>query len=608
MDSIDNYTDKISQKLKALPTFSGVYVMYDQRGEIIYVGKAKNLKNRVSQYFRNSSSHSIKVKAMVSHVADFDFIITTNEVEALVLENNLIKKHKPHYNILLKDDKSYPYIRIDLKEKYPTIGIVRRLPHDNALYFGPFMVGVSVREVMDLIYAGFHLRTCTKDMSKVYKRPCLNHDMGRCLAPCMRYISSEDYHEIVYKVIAFLRGDDSEIRQNLTQLMLKASEREDFETAIYYRDRLVVLDKLVREQVTALPKDINADAISYTTDGEYSVIAVLSIRGGKTLGKDTTVIESTTIDASEAISQFIVQYYDDTRKIPRQIFTSHVVSSALTDYIKEHFALKVDIKCPMRGPQRKLVEISGTNARYHLEKLILDRDKRVKNISIADELASVLSLPHAHRIECYDISNVSGTDKVASMVVFIDGEKKVSHYRRFRIKTVEGANDFASMEEVLKRRVAHIDNDTDVSLSSRPDLIVIDGGKGQLSSAKRACDEAGGTDLMLVGLAKKDELIYRVGMSEPIMLLKTSAPLKLMQRIRDEAHRFAITYHRSLRLDRMTRSVLGEIDGIGDKKIKALYAHFRSLDAIRDASIEDLNEVKGISLRDAENIYRHFRD
>lgn len=589
----------IEEKLKTLPLSSGVYVMLDSNGEIIYVGKARVLKNRVKQYFNNSPK-SVKVSAMVAKIHDFRYIITQNEVDALLLENNLIKTHKPYYNILLKDDKSYPYIRIDMKDDFPRLDLTRVLRQDGAKYFGPFMQGISVKEVIEVVNAVYPIRTCKRTIPSNRKyRPCLNHHLGLCLAPCVGGVSSEEYKAILSDVMEFLKGRDDKIRKLLKERMEASAERLDFETAITYRRYLEVLDRLSPDTVTALPRDLTGEVFVMRTTTDKCVVSVLRVRSGKMIGGDN--YEVADFDTT-SLTSFITSFYSAGEA--NTVILEHDGDIEVLQGYFEKSGKKCKVVAPKKGVLKKLVDMASKNAEDYLEKLLGDRAEAVKTDEALKEIGDALNITPPLRMECYDISHVSGTLKVASMVVFEGGKKAGGEYRRFRIKTVEGSDDFACMAETLTRRIEKY-KESDQSFTKKPDLIVIDGGKGQLSAVKEIVDRLG-FEVNLVGLAKKEELLFKPNESQPIVMSKKSAGLMMLQRLRDEAHRFAITYHRKLRADNMTKSVLSEIDGIGQKKIDKLYKKFKSVKAIEEASIEDISEVEGISKKDAENIYLYF--
>ncbi len=600
----------IEQRLKDLPMDPGVYIMKSKEGQILYVGKARHLKNRVSQYFGNNSNRTEKVLKLVSKVYDFEYIITRNEVEALVLENNLIKQHKPPYNILLKDDKNYPFIKINVKKPFPKVEVVRRLKVDGAKYYGPYMIGVSSKDILDLIYTAFPLRTCNLDMKHIPKnhRPCLNYHIKKCLAPCIGNITEEEYMQIISKVIDFLNGNDKEVEEILKSKMQAASDAEDFELAILYKKKLETLDKLIRKQVTALPKDFNLDIFAIATNGLNTVVDVLFVRGGKLLGSDKQIINDLSLTQEQALSNYIISFYDSIKYIPDEIVTALPLedSDVISQYLTEKKGTKVNTINPHQGARKQLVDIAQNNANDYLEKSLTQKERK-DNLTVGGvlQLQEYLHLKKIPiRMECYDISHIQGTDKVASMVVTINGEAAKSQYRKFKIKTVEGNNDFASLKETLLRRLTKFD-DKDESFSAVPDLLVIDGGKGQLSSVKEIMDEIG-CNIEVISLAKREEEVFVPGRSEPYVLPRNSYALKLLQRIRDEAHRFAITFHRSQRLKRQTKSELDEIKGLGPKKKEILRDAFKTIDDIKNASIEELNLVKGIDKTTARNVYEHF--
>ena len=600
----------IEQRLKDLPMDPGVYIMKSEQGQILYIGKARHLKNRVSQYFGNNSNRTEKVLKLVSKVYDFEYIITRNEVEALVLENNLIKQHKPPYNILLKDDKNYPFIKIDVKKPFPKVEVVRRLKVDGAKYYGPYMIGVSSKDILDLIYSAFPLRTCNLDMKHIPKnhRPCLNYHIKKCLAPCIGNVSEKDYMAIISKVIDFLNGNDKEVEQILTQKMNSASESEDFELAILYKKKLETLDKLIRKQVTALPKDFNLDIFAIATNGLNTVVDVLFVRGGKLLGSDKQIINDLALTPDVALSNYIISFYDRIKYIPDEVVSAIPLEDAdtIAEYLSEKKGTKVNVITPHQGARKQLVNIAQNNANDYLEKSLSQKERK-DNLTVGGvlQLQEYLHLKKIPiRMECYDISHIQGTDKVASMVVTINGEAAKSQYRKFKIKTVEGNNDFASLQETLRRRLSKFD-DKDESFSSIPDLLVIDGGKGQLSSVKEIMDELN-CNIEVISLAKREEEVYVPGRSEPYVLPRNSYALKLLQRIRDEAHRFAITFHRSQRLKRQTKSELDEIKGLGPKKKAQLLEAFKDIEKIKNATLEELNMVKGIDKSTAQNIFEHF--
>ncbi len=601
----------LESKIKMLPTSPGVYVMLDSSGQIIYVGKAKVLKNRVKQYFY-STQKTEKVAAMVSNIADFYYIITESEIDALSLENNLIKKHKPRYNILLKDDKTYPYIKVDLKANFPTFTVTRKIKRDGARYFGPFMGGVNVKDTLEIINTAFMIRTCQTVINpEKPKRECLNYHIGKCLAPCAGKCTEKEYDERVRLALDFLGGDDEKVEEILKERMERCSEIEEFELALSYRDRLKMLDKIKLRRITALNRFVNADVIAVATNGVYAAINMLFIRSGRMQGGKNFAVSDAEEDNGERISSFITQYYASGVELPDEIMISAPVqdAEALSGYFKKEFSKSVRIYVPERGDKRKLVEMAIENAEDYLEKEV-DRIKHKDDMTTAAclKMKKLLSLKNVpKRIECYDISHISGVDKVGSMVVFTDGEADKTEYRRFRIKTVEGSDDFACLKEVLSRRISKLGTDEEEKFA-KPDLIVIDGGKGQLSSVEEVFVAKRITDIDLISLAKKEEEIFTLSSPEPIVLPRRDYCLRLLQRLRDEAHRFAITYHRHTHEKTNLQSELTKIEGIGEKKRKALIDKFGSLENIKRASKEELKETEGIGDKQADAVIAYFHE
>ncbi|MBO7177642.1 MAG: excinuclease ABC subunit UvrC [Clostridia bacterium] len=596
------------EKLKDLPLSPGVYLMLDEFQQVLYVGKAKNLRNRVKSYFLNSSTKTEKTMLLVQKIRDFRYIVTSSEVEALVLENNLIKQYKPYYNILLKDDKSYPYIKIKMSEEYPRVEITRRLRADGSKYFGPYMLGLSIKDTMELIHSVFPVRSCTGDLKKNKpQRECLNYHIGRCLAPCTGRVSSAEYKEVIKKVMSFLSGNDKEARKILEEKLNRAVEREEFELAIKYRDSLELLEKLVRKQNVNLPKDLNVDVFSYANNGLYGVINYTVVRGGKVVGSENSPINEA-CEAEEVLSTYVMQFYEKNPIVCDEICLSHELtfSAELQDYLSYVKGSKVNVHHPKGGVRLQLTTLSLNNASENLAKTVTKiATTEALTRGAVEQLKEYLDLPKPpKRMECYDISNISGTDKVASMVVFINGEPAKERYRRFKIKTVVGSDDFASMREVLTRRVKEFSSG-DLSFSEMPDLIIVDGGKGQLSSAVSVLE---GTGISVVGLAKREEEIFKPYISEPFILPRDSLALKLCQRIRDEAHRFAITYHRKLRGERQTRSNLKNIPGVGEKRARALLAYFKKVENIASADVEEIMKVEGFGLETAQAVKAYFGD
>ncbi len=600
--------DKIREKLKLLTTKPGVYIMRDKNGNVIYVGKAKNLKNRVSQYFRNSPKQA-KVQAMVDNVDIFDYFITMSEMDALALESNLIKKYQPFYNILLKDGKQFPYIKIDMKEPFPKLEIVRKVKKDGARYFGPYFAGIDAREILKTINSAFKIRTCNLKITEtsMAKRECLNYSLGLCSAPCTKRITKEDYLKEIDRVINFLNGNDEEIEEILTEKMQQAANNENFENAILLRDRLKMIAKLKQRVVANLPKDVSKDVFAYYTDGLSGVITNMVVRGGKILGIISYPCLDAELEEGQTLFNFIVQYYQNLL-VPNEIILSHNIEDK--ELLYEFFNKKVNIITNPHGINKNLLDMALVNAKEYLNKYIEKEKLKYNNtlgaIKNLQEKLQLRELPK--RMECYDISNISGTNKVCSMVVFKNGEASKKDYRKFKIKTVKGANDFASLAEALTRRLKRLIEQNGESFKEKPNLIIIDGGKGQISTCYNILKEFKlDNKIDMIGLAKKQEEVFFPERSQPVLLKPGSVELKLIQRIRDEAHRFAITYHRELRTAKMTKSVLDDIPGIGPKKRDALLRAFGTSEEVAKASVELLQTVPEISPALASTIFNFFQ-
>ena len=590
----------IAEKLKDLPDTPGVYIMRDAAGKVIYVGKAVVLKNRVRQYFRNTEK-PVKVQAMVDNIADFDYIITRTEKDALALENNLIKKYKPHYNILLKDDKTSPYIRIDMRAEYPTVEVTRKVKRDGARYFGPF-IGVSVRDVIAILQSVYRLRTCSGKLAK-RARPCLNHDIDLCLAPCCGMCDRDEYMRSVNAAASFLSGGNDDISDVLTQKMTEAARKENFERAISFRNQLRVLDNLKSKVVGELGNVLNIDAFYYTDNGIYGAVSVCIVRGGKMMGVKNYVINEPQMFDGD-MTTFLPQYYSMTNELPDEIcLQAERDTSALAEYFTSVFSKRVAITFPQKGLRKKLLDTAARNCSDYLLKSA-DRAKRDEDMTLGacERLKTLFGLASARRIECYDISNISGTDKVASGVVFIDGKADKSQYRRYRIRTVEGSDDFRSMYETLTRRLVHYKNG-DAGFNELPDLIVIDGGLEQVEFASRAADDAG-VSVPMIGLAKRDEELYLRGDPVPVKLKRDDYALRLLQRVRDEAHRFAVLYHRSLRSKRY-ESELKSVAGVGAATVKKVLEVFNTR-SIVCASADEIAAKAGITKKTARSIYSYY--
>ena len=597
---------KLQEKLKLLPENPGVYIMLDKDKAVIYVGKARILKNRVRQYFHTSAKPE-KVMQMVQNIDDFYYIITQTEIDALALENNLIKKYKPKYNVLLKDDKTYPYIKVHTKEEFPRLSITRKIKKDGK-YFGPFMGGVRCGDILDVVKMVYNVRTCATNITSVPKKPCLMYHIHRCLAPCSGYCEREEYAKRIKKTLAFLEGDYEEAEDILRQKMTVFAENEEFELAMEYREKLAMLSKLKLKRITSLNRALNADIIAFKTNYIYSAVNILITRSGIMQGGNHFALEDSSLSQTDALTTFILQYYTN-HELPQEIITQDYCEKQLLEkYFFEKYDKKVKITLAKKGVKKQLLERAEKNASEYLSKAvskIQHKNEMTKNACL--RLQKILGLKkYPKRMECYDISNISGVDKVGSMVVFNDGEADRTSYRRFKIKTVEGANDYASHQEMMRRRLAKLKTE-EADRFPKPDLIVIDGGKGQLSAIKEVFDECNVDDIELIALAERDEEIFTLFSNTSIKLDKRDYALKVLQRIRDEAHRFAITYFRSLHSKRNLASVLEEIDGIGQKKRMALMQSFGTIDKIMDAKIEQLCQVEGIGEDLAHKIYAFFK-
>ncbi len=585
--------DTIQEKLKTLPASPGVYLMKDSRGKIIYVGKAVVLKNRVRQYFQFNKNHGAKVKAMVAKVADFETIITASEVEALILECNLIKKYRPRYNISLKDDKSYPYLKLTA-EDFPRIVLTRRVIHDGSRYFGPYTSGLAVKETLQLLKKIFPLRTCRT----FAKRPCLEFHIKRCLAPCANKISREDYMRFVNAAEKFLEGRTAQVERELSNQMTEAAEALNFEQAARLRDILSAIRKVTEKQkIVTDTGDVDAIGLA-RLDGE-TCAQIFFVRDGKVTGRESFLLSGAADESdAQAVTEFIKQYYSRAQISAAEILLPTTLADDDLKILSEWLGAKL-IE-PKRGVKRSLVEMAIQNAEKFLaEESARSQIKNAQTVGAVEELKNFLNLPKLpRRMECFDISHIQGAETVASMVVFENGLPDKKSYRRFKIRSTEGKpDDFLSMREVTTRRYSSTEN--------LPDLIVIDGGQGQLSSALEIIRGAGHS-VPVVGLAKQFELIFVEGSSIPIELPKDSQALKLMQRIRDEAHHFAITYHRKLRRKRNLKSELDNVAGIGAKRRSELFKKFGTLAKIKSATVEELAAVPSMNKTAAESIRNFF--
>ncbi len=598
--------DVIKEKLKLLPDSPGVYIMLDKYGNVIYVGKARVLKNRVRQYFHNTPKPE-KVMQMVANIADFNYVITNTEIDALALENNLIKKYKPKYNILLKDDKTYPYIKVDMREDFPSFYVTRRIKKDGGRYFGPFMGGINYRDILDVVQLLFGVRLCRTAITAKPRRECLNYHIGRCAAPCAHKITKEEYAERVKKALSFLDGNYKGAQAILEQKMMAAAEAEAFELAMDYKSKIAMLSKLEAKRITSINKSIDADIIAYATNNLYSAVNVLVTRKGIMQGASSFALDEAHLTDGEALTSFITQYYTAHEPPPELIVPEYCEKELVLSFFKEKLGKTVEIMAAKQGVKAELLKMAERNARDYLEKSvdkIKHRDDMTANA--CKRLQEQLGLKrYPRRMECYDISNVSGVDKVASMVVFIDGEADRNQYRRFKIKTVEGANDFASLQEVLNRRLSKLGTDEEERFP-KPDLIVIDGGKGQLSAVAEIFNQMGVNDIELISIAKQEEEIFTLTSPESVKIPRRDYSLRMVQRIRDEAHRFAITYFRNLHSKNILKSELEKIEGVGKQRRIALMEKFSTIDKIMSASAEEIAQTPGISLKIARAIKDYF--
>jgi len=601
---VNEVTEKVEEKLALLPNQPGVYIMKNAQGKILYVGKAIVLKNRVRSYFRSDKNHSAKVRAMVSHIDDFEYIITGSEIEALILECNLIKKYRPKYNISLKDDKSYPYVKVTVEEQFPRVLITRRVIKDGARYFGPYTNAGAMHESIKLLRRMFPIRSCR---SMDVERPCLEYHIKRCLAPCAGKVGADEYRTMIESVCLFLEGRGESVEKKLQASMLEAAEKLEFERAARLRDQLAAVKKITEKQKIVTGAG-DQDAIGMARSELGVCMQVFFVRAGKMVGRDHFLLTGSEGEADEAVlAAFLQQYYDRAAFIPREILLPRELEEAplLQEWLSGQKKTKVFVEVPKRGIKKDLVEMASGNALTVLKEAAAKlKQANAQTEGAVDELGRYLKLAkRPNRMECFDISHIQGSETVASMVVFEGGIPKKSDYRRFKIRSAEGKpDDFKSMREVVGRRYGELKEE------DMPDLIVIDGGKGQLSSALEIIRKAGHFTVPVVGLAKQFEYIFTEGEKEPIVLPRASQALYLVQRIRDEAHRFAITYHRKLRGKRNLVSVLDHIDGIGPKRRKALWDAFGSLDKMRTASVEELAGVEGMNLPAAEAVYLFFQN
>lgn len=615
----------IQEELKLLPDKPGVYIMRDKSDSIIYVGKAVILKNRVKQYFQSSRNHTPKIKQMVENIDHFEYIVTDSEVEALVLECNLIKEHRPRYNTMLMDDKTYPYIRITVNEAYPRVLFSREMKRDKSKYFGPYTSSTAVKDILELLRKIYKIRTCNRNLPKDIgkERPCLYYYLGQCDAPCQGFISQEEYRNNIDQVIEFLNGDYSPVVKMLEKRMNEAAERMEYEKAATNRDLLNSVRQIMNKQKITNTDQEDRDIIAFARNKDEAVVQTFFIRGGKLIGRDhfyLTGVEDET--DSRVITSFIKQFYAGTPYIPKEIFldAEPEEEEVLTQWLTNKRGNRVYLMVPKRGKKEKLVELAKKNALLILTK---DAEKlkreEARTTGALKELADYLDIPHISRIEAFDISNTSGFETVGSMVVFEQGKAKKSDYRKFKIKTVQGQDDYGALYEMLMRRFMHgireleeiKEKKLDAALGSftkYPDLILMDGGKGQVNIALQVLEELK-LDIEVCGMVKDDNhrtrgLYYR---NKELPIDKSSEMFKLITRIQDETHRFAIEYHRSLRKKRQVHSILDDIKGIGPTRRKALMKHFESIEAIREAEIDELLKVPTMNKASATELYNFFR-
>lgn len=594
------FSQAVLEKVNNLTTQPGVYLWKDAKGHIIYVGKAVNLRNRVKSYVRHDANRAVKVAAMISHAVDLETIVVANEMEALILENTLIKKHHPHYNIMLRDDKTYPYIKVTLQDDYPRVCMTRRVLRDGARYFGPFADAGAVHRVLKLMQRAFHIRTCR---SLKADRPCLQYHMGHCDAPCVHYITKADYQDLVRQAVDLLEGRNTPLIRELQQKMEAASEALEFEKAAAYRDQIEAI-RVIQSQQNIVTQGGDMDVLGLASDAGQTCVQIYTIRSGRLMGRETFSLDhsddETAADMTEAV---IDQYYTAQSFIPRDIVVAAVAEQEDCERrLSQLKGQQVNVIIPQRGSKKKLLAMAEENARVLLEQRRLQcQHDTDKTSGAVQALARVLDLPSLpERMECFDISHTQGIETVASMVVFENGQPARSEYRRFKLKTVQGKpDDFKSMAEIMERRY----NEKDWPV---PDLIVIDGGKGQLHAALPVIRQAG-CEAPVISLAKRIEEVFVEGRSDSIILSHHTPELQLLQAIRDEAHRFAITYHRHLRGKRSLVSILDHIEGIGPARRKALWQHFKTLDDMKKAEIEELAAVPGMTRQTAENVYYFFR-
>lgn len=614
----------IEEELKKLPSRPGVYLMHDEKDAIIYVGKAISLKNRVRQYFQSSRNKGVKIEQMVTHIARFEYIVTDSELEALVLECNLIKEHRPKYNTMLMDDKTYPYIKVTVNEEYPRVLFSRQLKKDKAKYYGPYTSAGAVKDTIDLIHKLYQIRTCSRNLPRDIgkERPCLNYHIKQCAAPCQGYISREEYGERVAKVLDFLNGNYSPLLKELEEKMKASSDAMEFEAAIEYRELLNSVRQIAQKQKITNSDMEDKDVIAFAADGEDAVVQVFFVRDGRLIGRDHFCLRTAEGESSrEILGSFIKQFYAGTPYIPRELMLQEEIEDRelIEQWLTARKGHRVYLRVPKMGSKEKLVELAKKNAA-----LVLSQDKEKikreegRTIGAMKEIAGLLGIPEITRVEAFDISNTNGFESVGSMVVYEKGKPKRSDYRKFKIRTVQGPDDYASMREVLLRRFRHgLEEGQELrgkelpeelgSFTRFPDLLMMDGGRGQVNIALQVLDELG-LAIPVCGMVKDDNHrtrgLYFHNTELPID--RNSEGFRLITRIQDEAHRFAIEYHRSLRSKEQVHSILDDIEGIGPARRKALMKEFQSLEVIREADIGRLCEVPSMNRAAAEKVWEFF--
>ncbi len=598
----------IQEHLKKLPSEPGVYLMKDKYDHIIYVGKAISLKNRVRQYFQSSKNHTSKVKSMVKNIYKFEYIITDSELEALILECNLIKRYRPKYNVVLRDDKTYPYIKVTTNEDYPRILKVRRVLKDKAKYFGPYTNITAVNNTLELISSTYPIRSCKIDIDKAIKnktRPCLNLHINKCLGPCTGNVSKEEYGKMIEEIIMCLSGKEEKLMELLKEKMNESSMNFRFEEAAVYRDKIKSLEEMIQKQkIDATVSDLNQDVVAMARAHNEACVQVFFIRNGKIVGREHFILEGVMDSPRTSIlSSFVKQFYNEQEYIPKELIIEDEIedSSILEEWLSSKKGQKVTIRVPQKGEKKSLVEMVRKNAVEYLEKFSdMNKRKYEKSIGALEELKQILNLEKLPiRIEAYDISNIQGVDSIGSMVVYTNAKKDKKEYRRYKIKTVIGPNDYDSMAEIVDRRLKH---------GNLPDLILLDGGKGQVSAVKKVL-ELNDVDIPLWGMYKDDKHRTKglICKEKEIELDKTTNLYRFIASIQEEVHNYAITYHRSLRNKALTKSILDDIQGIGEKRKKSLLNHFKDVDAIKKATMEELLEVDGMNKSIADNVYNFFR-